>query len=178
LPEQFGYPSDDGWGWLYQFYDRWIAPHAWLRRPLCAYLNPNPIERAGHGKIYRLLGVQHFGKAIPTGGILIRRLTGLRMAPYTLAGTSLRAARHFRYRTCVFEMAHMPFLLTLLALSIYRWAQGDYRLALEDSLVNLLVNFYPILHHRYTRLRIDSLLAKADNRAGRGCSSQLLSSNA
>ncbi len=172
------YPPDDGWTWLYRAYDRLIAPHDWLRRPLCAYLDPKPFEKAESGKIYRLLGVDRFGKIIPTGGVAIRRLMGVRMAPYTLTGTSLRAARHFRYRTCVFEMAHLPFFLTLLALSIYRWAQGDYRMALEDAAINLVVNLYPILHHRHTRVRIDSLLARSRRLAGRTPPSQLVRSSA
>jgi hypothetical protein len=78
-----GYPTDDGWGWLYELYDRHIAPHDRLREPLCAYLN----------------------------------------------------------RTCVFELAHLPFFLALLALTIYRWMQGEYALASADALINLLVNF-------------------------------------
>ena len=85
------YPLNDGWTWLYRFYDQRIAPHDCLRRPLCVYLSPKAIERAGDGKLYRTLGVHHFGKIIPTGGIVIRRLTGARMAPYTLLQSEGRA---------------------------------------------------------------------------------------
>jgi hypothetical protein len=161
------YPRDDGWGWVYRAYDRFIRPRSRLRRSLCAYFAPNALERAGSGGIYRLLGVPYFGKIIPTGGVLIRRATGARMAPYTLAGTSIRAARDFRYRTCIFEAAHMPFLLVLVVLSVARIQQGRTDLALEDTIVNLAFNVYPIMHHRYTRLRIDRLLARDEARRGR-----------
>ena len=162
------YPSDDGWAWAYRFYEKVIRPREWMRRPLCAYFNPNALERAGDGAIYRLLGVQYFGRVIPTGGILIRRLTGARMAPYTLKGTSLGAAAEFRYRTCLFEAAHLPFFLALLVLIIDRFQSGRADLALENTVVNLAVNAYPMMHHRYTRLRIDRLLARGGDRRGHG----------
>ena len=160
------YPQGDGWGWLYGMYSRYIRPHSWLRGPVRRYFNPTPIESADDGRIFRLLGVGGFGKIIPTGGITIRRLTGARMAPYTLAGTSLRGARDFFYRTCVFETLHLPFFLALLALSIYRLATGRPDLAVKNMLVNMVVNLYPMLHHRHTRTRIDRLLRIRSSRNG------------
>jgi hypothetical protein len=80
------------------------------------------------------------------------------MAPYTLAGTSLGAAREFYYRTCVFETLHHPFLLALLALSVQRASVGRVDHAIQEVLMNLAVNFYPIMHHRNTRRRIVHLL--------------------
>jgi hypothetical protein len=115
------------------------------------------MEKAGDGRIFRLLGVPWFGTIIPTGGIAIRRLTGARMAPYTLAGTSLRGARDFFYRACVFEALHLPFFLALLLLSIYRLTTGRPDLAAQNLLVNMVVNLYPMLHHRHTRTRIARL---------------------
>jgi hypothetical protein len=82
------------------------------------------------------------------------------MAPYTLGGNSLRGARAFYYRTCVFEALHLPFLLTLLALAGVRAAGGRWDLAVEDTAVNLLFNVYPIMHHRRTRTRIVELLSR------------------
>ncbi|UCF19307.1 MAG: hypothetical protein JSU87_15475 [Gemmatimonadota bacterium] len=111
--------------------------------------------------MYRSLGVAHFGKVIPTGGVVIRRLTGSRMAPYTLRGTSVGAARDFYYRTCAFEAAHTPFMLALLIITGYQLAMGRLDLALNDMLVNLGVNIYPIMHHRHTRARITCIVARA-----------------
>jgi hypothetical protein len=73
------------------------------------------------------------------------------MVPYTLAGTSLRGARAFFYRACVFEALHLVPLLILGGLSAMRWTEVRPDLALENTLVNLGLNVYPILHHRHTR---------------------------
>lgn len=159
------FPYTDGWGWLYRWLERVAPVGGRLRGVLCRYLNPKPLELWREGRIYRFLGVHLFGSIIPTGGIVVRRLTGARMAPYTLTGTSLAAARAFYYRTCVFEMLHMPFFLTLLAITVVRASEGRWDLAFQDSAVNLALNLYPMMHHRRTRGRIVHLL----NRHQHGC---------
>lgn len=154
------FPYTDGWGWLYRVVERVAPAGGRLRGALCRYLYPNPLELWQEGRVYRLLGVHLFGSIIPTGGIAVRRLTGARMAPYTLTGTSVSAARAFYYRTCVFEMLHMPFFLTLLALAALRASEGRWDLAFEDTVVNLALNLYPMMHHRRTRGRIARLLSR------------------
>jgi hypothetical protein len=101
-----------------------------------------------------------FGAVIPTGGVVIRRLTGARMAPYTLAGTSVGGARAFYHRTCVFEALHLPFVLALVVLAVHRATLGRWDLAFENSVVNLAVNVYPVLHHLRTRARILQILER------------------
>ena len=157
---QRNYPQGDGWTWVYWLYHRFILPHSWLRNSIASYFNPSPFERAGSGRIYRLLGVHVFGKIIPTGGVSVRRFTKLRMIAYTLRGPSLGAARDFRYKTCIFEALHMPFCIVLLILSVDRFMKGHVDWALEDLAVNLLANIYPMMHHRYTRIRIDRLVGR------------------
>ena len=153
-------PRDDGWLWLYRVFDL-LAPRGTARRGIvCRYYAPSRLEIAGGGRLYRWLGVPLFGCIVPTGGISIRRATGARMAPYTLRGTSLGAARDFYYRACVFETLHLPFLLTLLALAVHRASIGRWDYAVQETLMNLALNVYPIMHHRNTRRRIASLLAR------------------
>jgi len=82
------------------------------------------------------------------------------MAPYTLAGNSMTAARDFYYRTCVFETLHLPFLIALVVLAIHRISIGRVDYAIQETAINLAVNIYPILHHRNTRRRILSILSK------------------
>lgn len=159
-PDLGPFPYEDGWGWLYRAVERVAPAGGRLRRCLCRYLRPNRLELWQGGRIYRLLGVHRFGRVIPTGGIAVRRLTGARMAPYTLKGTSIAAARAFYYRACVFEMLHLPFFLTLVALAVARGAEGRWDLALENTLVNVVVNLYPMMHHRRTRGRIVRLLSR------------------
>ena len=158
-------PADDGWAWLYRVFER-LAPNGSARRRFfCLYYWPSVLETSGSGRLYRWLGVPQFGRVIPTGGVAIRRATGARMAPYTLAGTSLGAAREFYYRACVFETLHIPFLLALLALSVQRASIGRVDYAIQEVLMNLAVNIYPIMHHRNTRRRIVRLLNHSTSRS-------------
>lgn len=151
-------PKNDGWHWLYRWFDRIAARGSRLRSIVGGYFWPKSAEQAGAGRMYSLLGVEWFGRVIPTGGIAIRRITGLKMSPYTLRAPSKRAAREFYYRTCVFEALHLPFLVALVALTFRQAALGRLDLALEDMVVNLVFNIYPIMHHRRTRVRIVNLL--------------------
>ena len=80
------------------------------------------------------------------------------MRPYTLGGSSLRAARSFYYRACAFEAVHLPFLLALLGLTLHHALNDRLDLVLELSLVNLAANVFPVMHHRRTRMRIVRLL--------------------
>jgi hypothetical protein len=153
-------PQADGWGAIYRFYARMAGLLPPLRRLVRTYFMPSALERWRDGALFRYLGVHLFGRIIPTGGISIRRVTGARMAPYTLAGVSLESARQFFFRTCAFEAAHFPFFVFLLVLAVIRYAEGRVDLAAENMLVNLAVNIYPILHHRRTRYRIVRLLER------------------
>lgn len=156
------FPYADGWGWLYRAFDRLAPTRSVLRRAVCRYFYPSRVERWRDTLVYRILGVHLFGTIIPTGGIVVRRFTGARLAPYTLAGHSLGAARAFYYRACVFEALHLPFFLTLVALALLRAADGRFDLAVENSVINLVANAYPMMHHRRTRARIVQLLARRE----------------
>lgn len=162
LPGPF--PEDDGWGVAYQLYGALIQPRPLVAALVRGYFWPARLERARGGLVFRLLGVPLFGRLVPTGGIAIRRLTGARMAPYTLAGPSLRAARAFFYRACIFEALHLVPAVLLVALSVHRHLSGRLDLAVENTAVNLVVNVYPILHHRHTRARILNLLLRRQQR--------------
>ena len=158
------FPYDDGWGWLYRAVDRVAPAGGFVRGALCRYFFPNIMERWHVGGIYRFLGVHWFGAIIPTGGIAIRRITKARMAPYTLARSTLEGARAFYYRTCVFEVLHLPFLLAMVFLACLRAAEGRWDLAVENTAINLALNVYPIMHHRRTRTRIVRLLVRENTR--------------
>lgn len=158
--ERGPFPAADGWRWLYGLFSQTVGRNDFLRHAVCRYFWPKRLEIRAASKLYRILGVHHFGRLIPTGGALVRRITKARMAPYTLSGTSVGAAREFFYRTCVFETLHLPFFLALLALSVHQLSVGRPDLAVEDSVVNLVANIYPIMHHRHTRARIVRLLSK------------------
>ncbi len=152
------YPKNDGWNAIYRSYEK-IAKHfpqfrSFARR----YFLPKSFEMANKTIFFKLLGVGFFGRIIPTGGTLIRRLTGAKMKPYTLAGCSYRADREFFFRTCIFEALHLAFFVSLVILSAYRLLSGRPDLAAENMVVNLFLNLYPIMHHRHTRARIIKLV--------------------
>ena len=157
-------PRDDEWRFLYGGYRRFVRPHRHLDRVVRSYFLPSRIEEWDDGRLYRMLGVHRFGRWIPTGGAGFRRLTGWRMAPYTLTGISIDATREFFYRACVFELLHLPFALTMVALTVRAFLRGRPDLALEDLIVNLVANVYPIMHHRYTRARIARVLRRVAQR--------------
>lgn len=154
------FPRGDGWGGVYRLCEIAARSFTFLGPLARNYFWPTRIERARDGLLFRGLGVPLFGRVIPTGGVAIRRITGARMAPYTLAGASLRAARAFFYRACIFEALHLTLMVLLVGLSVLRWSQGRPDLAAENMAINLFVNIYPILHHRYTRVRIVRLLER------------------
>lgn len=154
-------PADDGWRLLYDGFEA-VAPVGSRRRAaVCGYFRPSRLELAGRSALYRWLGVARFGRFIPTGGIAVRRATGTAMRPYTLHRLSLRGARDFYYRACVFEGLHLPFFVALLLLAVQRYSVGRTDYALQEALMNLVVNLLPMLHHRHTRARIFRLLGRA-----------------
>lgn len=157
-------PEYDGWNWLYRSFETLAPPGSLRRRVVCTYYTPSKLELADEGRLYRWLGVPQFGCIIPTGGIAIRRATGARMMPYTLARSTLSAARDFYYRTCIFEFLHFPFFVALLFLAVQRASTGQVNYAVQETLLNVLVNIYPMLHHRNTRRRIYSILVRKASR--------------
>ena len=147
--------ASDGYEWLERFDKKILKKHDILRRLLLFYFMPFFFEKIRYGCIYRILGVHVFGKYLPTGGINIRRWTGKKMQAYTLKSKSLESVKSFRYKSCFFELLHMPFFLFMLGRAIWWYVdQGSVRLASELMIVNAIFNIYPMMHQRYTRLRI------------------------
>ena len=86
-------PTDDNWQAFFRFYRRRLRPSGFLRALVRRYFLPWRIEAWGKGRIYRCLGVADFGRIVPTGGVVMRRLTGKRMEGYTLKRHTLSSAR-------------------------------------------------------------------------------------
>jgi len=150
----------DGYEWLERFDSDRLKKHPLVRRLLIFYFAPFRFETYRDGVIFRMLGVHRFGRYLPTGGIVIRRITGKKMQAYTPKGLSLDALAEFRYKSCLFETLHMPFFIALTWRALW-WvfAMGSLGLAVELMVVNAVFNIYPMMHQRYTRVRIARLLA-------------------
>jgi hypothetical protein len=151
--------AKDGYEWLIKFNNKFLKKVLPLRNLILYYYKPFIFERFKHGFVYRLLGVHIFGKYLPTGGVNIRKWTRRKMQSYTLKGNTLSAAIEFRYKSCFFETLHLPFLIILLWRSLWWYFEyNNINLAIELLLVSTLFNIYPIMHQRYTRIRIDKLI--------------------
>jgi hypothetical protein len=149
----------DGYEWLQRIDDDRFKNWPWLRRLLIKYYIPGRLEFYKDGMIYRFLGVHRFGRYLPTGGIVIRNITKKKMPAYTLKGLNRDALKEFRYKSCLFETLHMPFFIALTWRALWWYfAMGNLRLALELMAVNAIFNIYPMMHQRYTRIRIARIL--------------------
>jgi len=57
--------------------------------------------------------------------------------------------------------------------AIQRVSIGRVDWAVQETVINLAVNFYPMLHHRNTRRRILALLSRQQRRTGAGFQHEL-----
>lgn len=164
-------PRDDRWQTFYRFYYRCIQPISVYRAFVRWYFLPRRFEVWNEGAIYRFLGVSVFGKIVPTGGILFRRITGAKMVDYTLQGSSLSSSsiRRFFFRTCAFEAGHFLVLIAMSVAVVFCFLLGKIHLAIGGTVANLMINAYPMLLQRYTRVRILNLLARKLSRASETC---------
>jgi hypothetical protein len=123
-----------------------------------AYFDPSPLEQAGDGRLYRALGVPVWHRLLAPGRAAARWLLTAFGFAIARGHRSIKSLQDARRATCVTEAIHLPFFLGLLGLAIYHLATGMPDLALRYLSVNLLVNGYPIMTQRYTRVQIDWLL--------------------
>ncbi|MHC4179420.1 MAG: glycosyl-4,4'-diaponeurosporenoate acyltransferase CrtO family protein [Planctomycetota bacterium] len=153
-------PDDDKWQAFYRLYYRCVRPVPVFRALVRWYFLPRGLEAWNKGAIYRFLGVAAFGRIIPTGGVRIRRITGAGMVDYTLQCTTLASARKFFFRACAFEAAHSLVFISVSVVVVICCVLGRTHLAVGGTVANLVVNAYPMLLQRYTRVRILRLLAR------------------
>lgn len=151
--------NSDGYEWIKRFDKNVLQKVLPVRKMILFYFNPFYFEKYKNGLIYRIIGVHRFGRYLPTGGINIRRWTKRKMQSYTLKGLSLNAAEEFRYKSCFFEFLHIPFFAVLIWRSLWWYFKhNNIDLAIELLIVNAIINIYPIMHQRYTRIRINRLI--------------------
>lgn len=158
----------DGYEWLGSIDKTLQRKYNFLRNFLLFYFTPFRIERFQNALIYRVLKVPVFGKYLPTGGFEIRRMTKMKMRAYTLKSLSIASTREFLYKNCFFELLHLPFFMFMIWRSLWWiYTHNNGSMALELFLVNLLFNIYPIMYHRYTRIRVLKILLKQQQYAGK-----------
>ena len=157
---KFLFPTKDGYEWLTKV-KSYLKKYDFIYSIIKWYFLPFKFEKRNKGCIYRLLGVHVFGKYLPTGGSEIKRLTKTKMKAYSLKSKSVSGLIEFLYKNCFFELLHLPFFVFMIWRSSW-WVvkYNNYEIALELQLVNLLFNIYPIMFHRYTRVRVFQLIEK------------------
>jgi hypothetical protein len=151
-------PPRTNWGWLAWVRAHSPGPRSPLAELLRGYFNPTPIEQAGDGRLYRILGVPVWRRLLSPARAALRSLTARPAASVWAARPAVKRLQDARDGTCVIEALHLPFFLALLGLSIYHLIGGVPELALRYLALNLLANAYPIMAQRYVRLQIDQLL--------------------
>jgi hypothetical protein len=151
----------DGYEWLGKVDLTLKRKLKFFRYILLWYFRPFMFEKFQNAKIYRILKVPAFGKFLPTGGSEIRRMTKLKMRAYTLKSLSIASLKEFLYKNCFFELLHLPFLIFMIWRSLWWfYTHNNVSVALELFLVNIIFNIYPIMYHRYTRIRVLNILRK------------------
>jgi hypothetical protein len=121
------------------------------------YFTPRAFEARNGGALYEYLGVRIFKKYVPTSGDLITRIRGKKRLKVEKLGRRAALQKH-RKQTCVWEWRHLVSALLLQSWAIF----GGLTIGAEQfwvsTLINVLVNFYPIMLQRYNRIRIDACL--------------------
>lgn len=151
-------PPGYEWSWLAWVRAHSPGLHSPLRELLRGYFDPSPVEQAGDGRLYRVLGVLVWRRLLSPARALLRRLAARPAASLWLGRPSVKTLQDARTGTCLIEALHLPFFLALLALTIHQLIQGAPDLALRYLALNLLLNAYPIMAQRYVRIQIDRLL--------------------
>lgn len=123
------------------------------------YLNPRPFEMHDGGAIYQRLGVRVYKKYVPTSGDLITRVRRIKRLKIMTLGRRAALERH-RVQTGVWEWRHL-----ISALLLQSWAiVGGLTFSAEQfwvsTVINVVVNVYPIMVQRFTRVRINLCLAR------------------
>ncbi len=126
-----------------------------LARVREAYFQPKPFEQSGD--FYRRLGVRQFKKITPCGDYKIR-LTGQK----SLNGKS--GLKKLEFQTRVGEVIHLLAGTFMVLGTLDQLADGEYGTAAISTGVNLLINAYPIMTHRYIRSRIYPVLERIKER--------------
>lgn len=139
-----------------KFLSKRISP---LRYIAAFYFRPKQLEILGKGFIYKILGVHIFGKIVPTGGLWIRKITGLKLYSWRLERASRKGARLYQYKSCAYELIHLTALIYQLPEFTEYTFTGQWG-ALADLWWNIPVNIYTLMLQRYNRARIRYILNK------------------
>ena len=121
-----------------------------------SYFDPLPCERSG--RIHRVLRTRRFRPYV-AGGRFWQRLGIAMQKRWTEA-----ALRRYLRESIVLELAHLASLLFLTTIVVVLAADGDWLGVIVFTVLNVVVNGYPILVIRYNRHRIQRRLERRAER--------------
>lgn len=123
------------------------------------YFRPRSFELRRDGRIYILFGVRIYKRFVPTSGDIITRLRGIDRLKIVESGGRRQALENYEKQTRKWEWRHL-----ISAILLQSWAVGaevafGNHNFLISTVINLLVNVYPIMVQRFNRARITNILS-------------------
>jgi len=118
------------------------------------YFQPRRFETRNGCAFYPRLGVRIYKRFVPTSGDWVTRIRGIDRLQIAATGDRCQALKNFEQQTRKWEIRHL-----ISALLLQSWAIiGGAFIGIEQfwvcSLINLMVNLYPIMVQRYNRARM------------------------
>lgn len=121
------------------------------------YFRPKAFENRQDGKVYEKLGVRFYKKYVPTGGNYFKERINFR--PITNAASKEKGLEWLLSFTRSAEFVHVLLFAFTFVVSVSALFRGEFRGAFVSTLINLIVNIYPIMLQRYNRVKIIKVLA-------------------
>jgi len=117
----------------------------------------HPFERSG--RFYEALGVRWFRQFVPDGDLVNRWRRRRDRDHRIIRGRA--ALEAFEARTRASEKGHLILLAMGILSAAHAWHIGWQGWAAYITIGNVLVNLFPILLQRYTRSRLQGVLARS-----------------
>lgn len=128
-----------------------------LERFTIWYLKPKSFEKSG--KLYEFLGVKLFGKYFPNGGSYWTKKK--KTLHRTTREEQKNNLKYFIGDVTETELIHSFIFVPLFTIaSAVNLATENYAEAGDLTILNLLINFYPIINQRYNRNKANKILEK------------------
>lgn len=119
------------------------------------YLRPREFEA---GRLYPLLGVRWYKKAVPSSGEWVSRWRGIDRLKIAASGSRRLALQNYDLQARKWEIRHLVSAIPLQVWAVVGGATVGVEQFWTCSAINVVVNIYPIMVQRFNRARIALLL--------------------
>ena len=111
------------------------------------------------GRLYPLLGIRFFKKYLPTSGDLVSRFRGVKRIRILESGGRQAALESYEKQAWRWEYRHLVSAVLLQAYAFIGGTLISPEHFWTSTIVNLVVNIYPVMLQRYNRARVAKLRA-------------------